>query len=51
MYEQNVHEESINFDLKEEYLSHISLLMHKYIRINGKYKFDLSINEEKVFKA
>jgi len=42
---------SSGFDLKEQYLSHISPLMHKHIRINGKYEFDLSINDEKVFQA
>jgi TnpA family transposase len=42
---------SSGFDLKEKYLSHISPLMHKHIRINGKYEFDLSINEEEVFQA
>ena len=39
------------FDLKEQYLSHISPLMHKHIRINGKYEFDLSINDEKVLQS
>jgi TnpA family transposase len=42
---------STGFDLDEKYLSHISPLLHKHIRINGKYEFDVIINEGKVLHA
>jgi TnpA family transposase len=42
---------STGFNLEEKYLSHISPLIHKHIRINGKYEFDLTINEEKAFQT
>ncbi|MBX9703401.1 MAG: transposase [Silvanigrellaceae bacterium] len=43
--------QSTGFILDQKYLSHISPLLYKHIRINGKYEFDLTINEEKVFQA